>query len=85
GDAGKGNAIYSMTGYAKKGFEASYGTPVINGSSSKETWTKKNARQILLGSNSTRNLATMDFLYDENNLYFYARVIDRNIFTDKID
>lgn len=85
GDAGKGNAIYSMTGYAKKGFEASYGTPVINGSSSKETWTKKNARQILLGSNSTRNLATMDFLYDENNLYFFARVIDRNIFTDKVD
>lgn len=85
GDVGKGNAIYSMTGYAKKGFEASYGTPVINGSSSKETWTKKNARQIFLGSNSTRNLATMDFLYDENNLYFFARVVDRNIFTDKVD
>ena len=85
GDVGNGNAIYSMTGYAKKGFEASYGTPVINGSSSKETWTKKNARQIFLGSNSTRNLATMDFLYDENNLYFFARVVDRNIFTDKVD
>lgn len=85
GDAGKGNAIYSMTGYAKKGFEAAFGTPEINGSSSKETWTKKNARQVFMGSNATRNLATMDFLYDDHNLYFCARVIDRNIFTDKID
>lgn len=85
GDVGKGNAIYVMTGYAKKGFEAAYGTPEVNGSSQKETWTAKNARQVYLGSNATRNLATMDFLYDDKCLYFFARVIDRNIFTDKVD
>lgn len=85
GDASTGNAIYSMTGYARKGFEAAFGTPDINGSSTKEKWTFKNARQIFMGGNATRNLATMDFLYDDKNLYFYARVIDRAIFKDKVD
>ena len=33
----------------------------------------------------TRNRATMDFLYDNDNLYFFGRVIDRTIFTDKSD
>lgn len=85
GEPGKGSVIYVMTGYAMKGFEAAYGTPVIDGSSLQETWTKENACQVYMGSNSTRNLATMDFLYDDTNLYFFARVTDHDIFTDKAD
>lgn len=85
GDVGKGNAVYVMTGYARKRFDVAYGTPSIDASASKESWTTRNARQVLMGAGTTRNLATMDFLYDNKNLYFYARVVDRDIFTDKVD
>lgn len=85
GDANHGNAINVMKGYAMKGFSANFGTPVIDASFSGENWTKKSAQQVFLGSTATRNRATMDFLYDNENLYFYARVVDRAIYTDKVD
>lgn len=84
GDASHGNAINVMAGYAMKGFTANYGTPKIDASFTGENWTCKNARQVYMGA-QTRNRATMDFLYDNDNLYFFARVVDRTIFTDKSD
>lgn len=84
GDANHGNAINVMTGYAMTGFEANFGTPVVDASFSGEAWTCKNARQIYMGT-QTRNRSTMDFLYDDDNLYFYGRVVDRTIYTDKSD
>lgn len=84
GERGKGNGIEIMKGYPMNGFSANFGTPTINASFSGETWTAKNAQQVYLGVVS-RNRSTMDFLYDDDNLYFYARVIDRDIFTDKVD
>lgn len=85
GDSTHGNAINMMRGRAMKGFTANFGTPVVDASFSGEDWTVKNAQQIVMGSYSTRNRATMDFLYDNDNLYFYARVVDRTIHTDKVD
>ena len=84
GEAHKGSAVNIMKGYAMSGFEAGYGTPEIDGSFVGETWTAKNAAQVFMGV-KTRNRATMDFLYDNDNLYFFGRVIDRTIFTDKSD
>lgn len=84
GDDVNGNAINVMKGYPMRGFEANFGTPEIDASFKNETWTKKNAMQIYLGY-QTRCRSTMDFLYDNENLYFFGRVVDRTIFTDKID
>lgn len=84
GDKDKGNSITIMKGYPMKGFTANHGTPEINGSFSGEKWTEKNAQQIFMGT-VTRKRSTMDFLYDKDNLYFYARVVDKNVFTDKAD
>lgn len=74
GNVGEGNSIYMMRGYARKGFEAAFGTPVIDGTANKETWTAENARQVFMGSNASGKSAVMDFLYDNDNLYFYATV-----------
>ena len=84
GQANQGSRINVMQGHAMRGFEANFGTPEINGSATKENWTCKNAQQVFMGV-TTRNRATMDFLYDNENLYFYARVVDRTIYTDKVD
>lgn len=85
GNSNSGNAINLMKGYAMRNVTADFGTPVIDGSTSGDKWTFKNGTQIYLGAMNTRNRATADFLYDNDNLYFFARVVDRDIFTDKID
>ena len=81
---GHGPAINIIKGYVMDSFEANFGTPVVNASFSDENWTRKNAQQVYMGV-TTRNRATMDFLYDNENLYFFGRVVDRTIHTDKID
>ena len=84
GDPNTGNAIKMIKGYPKTYFEADFGTPVLDGSASGDTWTYKNAQQVFMG-NVTKNKTTADFLYDNKYLYFTARVIDRDIYTDKVD
>lgn len=84
GNKNQTNSVTIMKGYPMKGFMANHGTPEINGSFSGEKWTAKNAQQIFMGT-ITRKRSTMDFLYDKDNLYFYARVVDKNAFTDKVD
>ncbi|CCY37355.1 putative uncharacterized protein [Tannerella sp. CAG:118] len=84
GEPNKNNSVQIIKGYPKKCFEAKFGTPVIDGAASGDTWTYKNAQQIFMG-NVTKNKTTADFLYDSKYLYFTARVIDRDIYTDKVD
>ena len=79
-----GNAIHMVKGYPMNHFEANYGTPALDGTFVGDDWTYKNAQQVIMGQ-VTGNRTTADFLYDHDNLYFTARVIDRDIFTDKVD
>lgn len=85
GEPGKGEVIYAMTGYAMTGFNAAFGTPTINGTTTNENWTKENARQVFLGCNATGNAAAMDFLYDNEFLYFTANVEDRKIVSSQTE
>lgn len=78
---GGSNGINIMRGNAVRGFKANYGTPVVNGSFTKEDWTCKNATQVLMGQ-YFRNRSNHDFLYDEDNLYFVSYVIDRTLVSD---
>lgn len=54
GDPNTGNAIKMIKGYPKTYFEADFGTPVLDGSASGDTWTYKNAQQVFMG-NVTKN------------------------------
>ena len=81
GGEGKGDAVHMVKGYPMKRFEATYGTPVLDGTASGDMWAGHN-RQVLLGQ---IDRTTAGFLYDDNCLYFTARVTDRDIFTDKVD
>ena len=67
-----------------KRFEANYGTPVVDASITGVEWIYERAQQVILGQ-VTGNRTIADFLYDRDNLYFAARVVDRDIFTDKVD
>ncbi len=79
----EGNAV--IRGRALKGFEAPYGTPTLDGTPSKDAWTYPMGRQLTMGS-QTGNRFEMDFLYDDQNLYFYAYAVDPEILLDeKID
>ena len=83
-EVGEGDAVHMVKGYPMKRFEANYGTPVVDASISGSEWVYERAQQVILGQ-ATGNRTIADFLYDDHNLYFVARVIDRDIFTDKID
>ena len=72
----EGNAV--IRGRALKGFEAPYGTPKLDGTPSKDAWTYPMGRQLTMGS-QTGNRFEMDFLYDDQNLYFYAYAVDPEI------
>lgn len=85
GQAGSGgNRIDMIKGYPRKNLIANFGTPTIDGAASGDTWTYPKGYQIILGhENNTRR--TMDFLYDDEYLYFTAMCIDRDIIDDKPD
>ena len=83
-DVGEGNAVHMVKGYPMKRFEANYGTPVVDASITGVEWIYERAQQVILGQ-VTGNRTIADFLYDRDNLYFAARVVDRDIFTDKVD
>ena len=71
-----------IRGKVCKGFEAAYGTPTIDGYPKKDPYAYPSGRQLTMGSN-TGNRFEMDFLYDENNLYFYLYAGDREILPDE--
>lgn len=72
--------IQMIKGYPKTAFYAAYCDNItIDGvSSTEEQWTDNSARQIVMG-NTTGNMSTIDFAYDEENLYMTARIIDRTL------
>ena len=78
---GGSNGVYTLTGKALTGFEADYGTPKLDGNSSKETWTAPKARQLFMGQ-FFRNRSTHDFLYDDQYLYFVSYVGDGSLITE---
>ncbi len=81
---GNGNADSELTlmkGYLKTAFEANFGTPTLDGTSIKETYTKKRAQQITMGS-KYKNRITADLLYDNEYLYFTTQTIDKDIVAD---
>ncbi len=84
GSPTKGNSIYMVKGYARKYLEAGFGTPEVDGTFKGDSYPVKNARQLTMGF-LTDNEVNADFLYDFDNLYFTARVIDQKIFSDKAD
>lgn len=76
GGPNKGNAINLMQGKLLKGFEADFGTPDVENGGVVGDWTATEGEQVLMGL-ETRNRSAMDFLYDDENLYFVAKVNDR--------
>lgn len=78
GSIGGANAINMIKGYPKQYFEADYGTPTLDGTAIKETWTAKNGQQICMGSAKT-NKVYADYLWDDQYIYFSTRVIDSDI------
>lgn len=76
----EGNAL--IRGRALKGFEAPYGTPKLDGVPTKDAWTYDMGRQLTMGS-QTGNRMEMDFLYDDENFYFYAYAADPEIRLDE--
>lgn len=76
--AGVGGSIEMIKGYPKTQFECAYGTPTIDGKSTKnEGYYNSSNSQIRLGSELGIPVLA-DFAYDAENLYFIARVSDRN-------
>ncbi len=73
-----------VKGYVRSFLSANYGTPSLDATQLSKDWTTKKANQVLIHRLSD-NEVSADFLYDFDYLYFTARVIDRDIYTDKID
>jgi hypothetical protein len=85
GEVNGTNAVKMMRGYPMKQFRANYGTPTLDGALPKtEAWTCTLARQIYMGY-QLAGRTTADFLYDDDNLYFAANVVDRTINTSAVD
>lgn len=78
----EGNAL--IKGTPRKGFTAAYGTPLLDGKAVKDVWGYPLGKQLTMGS-QTGCRTEADFLYDEEYLYFYAYVIDRDLITDVVD
>ena len=73
--------IQMIKGYPMQQFEAAYGTPTVDGKiTAKESYTQKLVNQVKMGA-KTGTRTTADFAYDDNNLYFVAKVIDRTAAT----
>ena len=85
GEPNKSNNVQIIKGYPIRQVKACYSTITVDGNrGSQENWTTKNADQLKMG-NVTINKTTIDFAYDNENLYLTARVIDRNLINTGID
>ncbi len=78
----EGNAL--IKGTPRKGFVAACGTPELDANPMKDAWVHEAGRQLTMGS-QTGCRTEADFLYDDENLYFYAYVMDKDLITDAID
>ena len=69
--------IEMIKGYPVRLLQAPYGKPVVDGIQTKnEGYLKPSSTQIILGT-QTGTRVTSDFAYNEDSLYFTARVSDR--------
>lgn len=84
GQQGVGCVLGLIKGMPRKGFEAPYGTPVLDANPAKDAWTSPLGKQLTLGSD-IGNRIELDFLYDKDNLYVYAYIVDRDIINDAVD
>ena len=76
GEIGKGTSIAMIKGFPKNGVDIPYSNVTLDGSQSDgETWWHPSAEQFVMGAVS-RNRSTVDFAYDDSNLYFIARITD---------
>jgi len=74
---GVNGKIEMINGYPTRLLQAPYGKPVIDGKLTRnEGYLRPVANQIMLGTTIGGSI-TADLAYDENNLYFLARVADR--------
>lgn len=80
----QGAQITLMEGRVLDYVKAEFGTPEIDGTFTGENWTVGKAEQIILGQ-ECRTRSTHDFLYDNDNLYFFSYVQDNAIITDQIE
>jgi hypothetical protein len=68
-----------IKGYPMQRALANFGTITVDGKKgSDEQWTTTGMNQIKMG-NVIKNKTNIDFLYDNQNLYVTARVVDHNI------
>lgn len=75
-----GGVIEMIKGYPMRQFEATKGTPQIDGKTTlKEGYVQAAANQVKMGA-QTGTRSTADFAYDSDNLYFIAKVTDRTPF-----
>lgn len=73
------NSVMMMKGYPVSNVFAKFGTITVDGQkTAEEKWTNPRSEQLVMG-NLSKSRWTVDFLYDNNYLYFTARVIDREI------
>ena len=84
GQYGGGCVLGLVKGLPRKGFEAAFGVPELDGIPAKDAWAYKNGKQLTMGT-QTGCRTEADFLYDNENLYFYAYVQDKDIITDAVD
>ena len=73
---GKGTSIKMIKGYPIKEAIARHSTIKVDGSANDEGWTFPHARQLYMGT-VTRNWSTVDFAYDDKNLYLISHITDR--------
>lgn len=79
------NNIYMIKGYPIKQTKAIYCPIKIDGiHSADENWTASNMSQLLFGT-VCKNKTSVDFAYDDQNLYLTARVVDRDIIDNLTD
>ena len=80
-----GNSVEMIKGYPIRQAKANFGSISVDGvKTADERWTTSNVSQLYMG-HITKNRTSVDFLYDEEYLYFTSRVIDRNIINTGID
>lgn len=78
-----GNCVLGLIkGRPRKGFEAPYGTPVLDGIPTKDAWTYEMGRQLTMGTHNG-NRIELDFLYDNDNFYIYAYGADPDLRLDE--
>ncbi len=84
GEIGKGTSIRIIKGTPRDGIDIPYSASITPDGTmgDEEKWWDSAGEQFAMGVNS-RNRSTIDFAYDDSNLYFIAAVTDKSIAFDE--